>query len=105
MYNDVFSRDLQTAMIWYEHEIDFHTILHDRPDIIRAVIRLTFCDGQRGYLIVRRGYPQEDTIVIYPSKRRPEDMDGIYQSGERILLLICQMLNEIDNQTKGSSLS
>jgi hypothetical protein len=106
MYNENFRSDLQMATILYEDLVQFHTIHNDRPDIILAVIQLTFKKGLKGYLIVRKGYPEEDTIVINPPVQISYDdgrpsVTGIYQSSERIALLVCQMLNDINNKTKG----
>lgn len=103
MNHELFQTDLQTAAILYEDVVHFHTLHNDRPDIILAVIQLTFKNGLKGYLIVRNGYPDEDSIVINPSVHISYDngrpsVTGMYQSSERITLLVCQMLNDINNK-------
>ena len=107
MDREKFESDLRAAEIIYEDIVTFHRISHDRPDIIHAVVRLNFDGGRKRYLIVQKGYPEVDTIVICPTDQKfwteeGTNAAGIFLRGERILPLVCQMLNDIENKTKGT---
>lgn len=103
MNNEIFKSDLANAKIIYEDYIHFHIIPNDRPDAVLAVVMLTFKNDKKGYLVVRTGYPDEETIVMIPPVEF-ENNDGehrvtsMYQTSDRLLPLICDMLNKIENR-------
>lgn len=103
MENEIFKSDLASAKSFYEDHIHFHIIPNDRPDVVLAVVMMTFKNNQKGYLVIRKGYPEDETIVMIPPvKFGTEDgkpsVTGMYQTSDRLLPLICDMLNKIENR-------